>query len=204
MTRIAIVAARAVWRAGLHTLLASEPGIEVVGAFADLAAIDSLPDGREIDVLLVQAEHLPPDLEDALLHLPPCVLLTGSRDPGAIAEALRAGARAVLPGDAPPEQIAAALTAVAAGLAVLPPEDLLAVLAGPRPAQETPAEPLTPREIDVLRQMADGLSNKQIAAALHISDHTVKFHISSILGKLEAGSRTEAVMRGIRRGLVIV
>ncbi len=204
MIRVAIVASRAVSRAGLQSLLASEAALEVVGVFADVSAIDSLPDGPEIDVLLVHAERLPPDFEDALLHLPPCVVLTGGHEPGALAEALRAGARAVLPDDAPPEQIAAAIAAVASGLAVLPPEDLPAILAGPRPAQDSPAEPLTPREIDVLRRMADGLSNKQIAAALHISDHTVKFHISSIMGKLEAGSRTEAVMRGIRRGLVIV
>ncbi len=203
MTRVAIVAARAVWRAGLQSLLASEPALRIVGAFADASVIDGLA-GPEIDVLLLQADPQPPDFEDALLHLPPCVLLTGGRDPGALAEALRAGVRAVLPGDAPPEQSAAAIAAVAAGLAVLSPDDLPAILAGPRPSQETLPETLTPREIDVLRRMADGLSNKQIAAALHISDHTVKFHISSIMGKLEAGSRTEAVMRGIRRGLVIV
>ena len=63
-------------------------------------------------------------------------------------------------------------------------------------------EELTPRELQVLRDMALGSANKEIAERLHISEHTVKFHVASILGKLEAGSRTEAVMQGIRRGLI--
>ncbi|HXF26085.1 MAG TPA: response regulator transcription factor, partial [Bryobacteraceae bacterium] len=65
-------------------------------------------------------------------------------------------------------------------------------------------EPLTPREIEVLKMLAEGLSNKLIAVDLGISEHTVKFHVNSILGKLNAGSRTEAVTTGIRRGLVIL
>jgi len=66
------------------------------------------------------------------------------------------------------------------------------------------AEPLTPRESEVLQMLASGLANKQIAAKLAISEHTVKFHVASILGKLGAGSRTEAVSLGIRRGLVLL
>lgn len=64
------------------------------------------------------------------------------------------------------------------------------------------SSPLTPREIEVLRMMADGASNKIIAHKLAISDHTVKFHVTSILSKLNAGTRTEAVMLGVRKGLV--
>ena len=66
------------------------------------------------------------------------------------------------------------------------------------------AESLTRRELEVLQMLAAGLSNKEIAARLNISDHTVKFHVASILGKLGAGSRTEAVSLGIRRGLVLL
>jgi DNA-binding NarL/FixJ family response regulator len=66
------------------------------------------------------------------------------------------------------------------------------------------AEPLTPRESEVLQMLASGLANKEIAAKLAISEHTVKFHVASILGKLGAGSRTEAVALGIRRGLVLL
>ena len=72
-----------------------------------------------------------------------------------------------------------------------------------RPLAEL-AEPLTPRESEVLQMLASGLANKEIAAKLAISEHTVKFHVASILGKLGAGSRTEAVSLGIRRGLVLL
>ena len=68
--------------------------------------------------------------------------------------------------------------------------------------RKPPATPLTPRELEVLRLMADGASNKIIAHRLGISDHTVKFHVASILSKLNAGTRTEAVMLGVRQGLV--
>ena len=70
------------------------------------------------------------------------------------------------------------------------------------PADAPDPSPLTPREIEVLRMMADGASNKIIAHKLGISDHTVKFHVTSILSKLNAGSSTEAVMLGVRKGLV--
>ena len=73
--------------------------------------------------------------------------------------------------------------------------------AGPS-GPEPPAEPLTPREIEVLELLAEGLTNKGIAARLGISDQTVKFHVASILGKLGASSRTEAVRRAVRRGLL--
>ena len=66
------------------------------------------------------------------------------------------------------------------------------------------AEELTPRETEVLQMLANGLANKAIAARLSISEHTVKFHVASILGKLGAGSRTEAVTLGIRRGIVLL
>jgi ATP/maltotriose-dependent transcriptional regulator MalT len=71
-----------------------------------------------------------------------------------------------------------------------------------RTADEAPTEPLTAREREVLALAADGLSNREIAAALEISDHTVKFHLASIFGKLAVSSRTEAVRRGLQLGLV--
>lgn len=78
-----------------------------------------------------------------------------------------------------------------------------AVSAAPTALAEL-AEPLTPREGEVLQRLASGLGNKQIADQLHISEHTVKFHVASILGKLGAGTRTEAVALGIRQGLVLL
>jgi DNA-binding NarL/FixJ family response regulator len=141
--------------------------------------------------------------EELISQRPPVVLLV--RDPAeAWPDALRHGARAVLPSNASAAQIAAAIEAVAAGLFVFDAEDVDQILpsrAGDRSAEPL-VEPMTPREIEVLRAMAEGLANKEIAASLGISENTVKFHVASVMGKLGAGSRTEAVMQGIRHGLI--
>ena len=107
-----------------------------------------------------------------------------------------------LPRDAAPDQIVAALYAAAAGLIAVPVEAVSLVM--PASHNDAEAETLTPRELEALEMLAEGLSNKQIAARLNISEHTAKFHVNSILGKLHAGTRTEAVMRGVRSGLVKV
>jgi len=104
------------------------------------------------------------------------------------------GAAGVLPLSASPQELAAAIEAVAAGLLVTHPATRSAPV----------LEELTPREIEVLRLLADGDGNKTIAYRLGISEHTVKFHVSSILAKLGAGSRTEAVTLGLRRGLILL
>jgi DNA-binding NarL/FixJ family response regulator len=114
------------------------------------------------------------------------------------------GARRISSQEVTADQVVAAVHAAAAGLQVTPVEAGLSFLA---PAQsDEPAEqivePLTPREMDVLEMLAEGLSNKLIAHRLSISDHTAKFHVNSILAKLNAGTRTEAVTRGIRVGLI--
>jgi len=83
-----------------------------------------------------------------------------------------------------------------------PASDLDGLLVSPQPASM--AEPLTPREVEVLGMLAEGQSNKSIAYRLGISEHTVKFHVTSIMGKLNAGSRTEAVTQGIRQGLIML
>ena len=101
--------------------------------------------------------------------------------------------------------IVAAVQAAAAGLVALDPRDLEVLLAGAahaHPPPETAA--LTARELEVLRMMAEGAANKNIAWKLGISEHTVKFHVASILGKLNAASRTEAVTTGIRKGLILI
>jgi two-component system nitrate/nitrite response regulator NarL len=115
------------------------------------------------------------------------------------ADALRAGARAVLFRGAAADAIAAALVAAARGLAVLD-----AALAGEwvRPPDEAPAGGLTPREREVLSHLAEGLSNKAIAARLGISEHTAKFHVNAILSKLGAESRAAAIVKAARLGLV--
>lgn len=121
-----------------------------------------------------------------------------------VGESLRAGPRGALSQDVTPAQIAAAVHAAAAGLQVMPAEEGAGFLPD-RPMHEPVpeiVEPLTPREMDVLEMLAEGLSNKLIAHRLSISDHTAKFHVNSILAKLNAGTRTEAVTRGIRLGLI--
>ena len=116
--------------------------------------------------------------------------------------------RAQLPNTATAGEVVAAVLAAAQGLIVLTPSQAETLF---HPPQNAPAsarivpalvEALTPRELQVLRLMAEGLANKEIADQLGISEHTVKFHVASVLGKLQAASRTEAVTQGIRRGLV--
>jgi DNA-binding NarL/FixJ family response regulator len=113
-------------------------------------------------------------------------------------ELIRAGAHGVLPLEAPADQIEIALQAAAMGLGVFSPHQL--------DAQTSPRMPsaLTVRETEVLRMIAEGLANKEIAWRLGISEHTVKFHVSSLLGKLGAGSRAEAIGAGVRQGVIML
>ena len=212
MIRVFIVAASPLARAGLENLLAARD-VEVVGSNATIDDVaDTLADAAP-DVVLVDFSGEP--VESALDSIAASgiasdvnvVLLGDGVTSAASTEALRAGIRAALPGDISPEQLVAALQAVASGLLVLHPthakDGIRAGAASPRALDEL-AEALTRRELEVLQMLAAGLSNKEIAARLNISDHTVKFHVASILGKLGAASRTEAVSLGIRRGLVLL
>jgi two-component system nitrate/nitrite response regulator NarL len=180
LIRVQIETASEVTRAGLEALLRKHPSIELVDSASDA------------DVLLCDEVPEFSDLAAAV----PIVVLT---DELPSQHAWRSGVRAMLPRDAPAAQIVAAIYAASAGLVVLPADDTMAML--PTPAEQ-PAEPLTPRELEVLDMLAEGLSNKVIAHKLGISEHTAKFHVNSILTKLNAGTRTEAVMRGVRLGLV--
>ncbi len=192
MIRVAIAAASPVVRAGLESLIASSPGMEVAGAFADARGIDAL---RADVVLAADGVELPE--EDA--H--PAVLLSAG---GFTADRFHSGVRAVLPASASAAAIVAAVDAVAAGMAVIDSQELETLLSAPALQSSADAGPLTPRELEVLRMMAEGAANKAIAWKLGISEHTVKFHVASILGKLAAGTRTEAVTIGIRKGLVLI
>jgi DNA-binding NarL/FixJ family response regulator len=196
VTRIAIAASSAVVRAGLEALLAATPGLEVIGSFADASNLDSLrPD---VLVAALPAGELPP--------VPAIVLLTSETQPMWTAEALQSCVRALLPRDASAAAILAAIDAAANGLALIDPRELEGLLGAPGPAEvaDTGGAALTPREMEVLRMMADGAANKEIAWKLGISEHTVKFHVASVMGKLNASSRTEAVTRGLRRGLILM
>jgi DNA-binding NarL/FixJ family response regulator len=111
------------------------------------------------------------------------------------------GERDVRSRELTPAQIRAAVHVAAAGLLVMPAEGFLPASSSSA-SGEPMAEALTAREMDVIEMLAEGLSNKMIAHRLSISDHTAKFHVNSILAKLNAGTRTEAVTRGIRLGLI--
>ena len=160
------------------------------------------------DVVIIEAhgdEPLGAVLPEAdLREWPPIIILVARPDAAWTNAALRAGVRAVVPREG--QDLAAAITAVAAGYIVLHPDAaevatpaVNGVLAPPRSGHV-----LTPREIEVLRMIAEGLANKAIASRLRISEHTVKFHVGSIFAKLHAGSRTEAVTLGARQGLVML
>ena len=212
MIRVFIVAASPLIRGGLQSMLA-ESRFEIVGSAVDLDSISGQLVEVEPDVVLVEAaadaqEELLNSLEDAeTAHEYAVVVLSEQPKTAWLSKALRAGVRAVLPRDATPEQLRAALEAAAAGLVVVHPSGLSEVLPAPTglsaPLRELP-EPLTPREREVLQMISAGLGNKEIAGRLSISDHTVKFHVASILGKLGASTRTEAVSIGIRHGLVLL
>ena len=199
MIRVLIAAHSAMTRAGLETLVASAPSLQLAGSYSDASAAEAL----HPDVLLAEGalEDLPPPAARA----PAIVLLSSESQPAFTHEAFKLGVRAVLARDASPGAILAAVEAAAGGLAVIEPAELEPLLAASAPVPVSAASAaLTARELDVLRLVAEGDANKEIAWKLGISEHTAKFHVASILGKLNAGSRTEAVTIGIRRGLVLI
>jgi DNA-binding NarL/FixJ family response regulator len=196
--RLLIAAPSAVVRAGLEALAASNPAIELAGSFADLSSVEAL----RPDVILaaLPLEDLAPPADGLA---PPIVLLPGESQPAWTRDMLRLGVRALLSGNASAAEVLAAVEAAANGLAVLDPSTLDALLPSASPlSADSPV--LTPRELEVLRMMAEGAANKTIAWKLNISEHTAKFHVASILGKLNAASRAEAVAIGIRKGLILI
>jgi len=206
--RLLIAAPSAIVRAGLESVGAQAAGIEVVGA-SGLAGLGAAIDRHQPDVVLaaVEAHHdEPPEDLIALAArdgAPAIVVLAPDLQSSWTGDALRSGIRAVLPGDLGAREILAAVEAAAAGLVVLHPQDIPALVAD-RPLPAAQLQPLTPREIQVLAMLAEGHGNKTIAWKLGISEHTAKFHVASILSKLNAGTRTEAVTLGIRRGLILI
>jgi two-component system nitrate/nitrite response regulator NarL len=204
--RVLVIADDPLARAGLAMLIEQQPGLDVV---AHIGGAASLPDDLVVfapDIIVWDLGWLP-DLADRLEQLaglsgdaPPVVALLP--DPDAASGAWSAGAAGLLLRDASPEQLVSALAAAAQGLIVMTP-DLADALLPARPVEESPPqEELTPREIEVLRLLVEGLSNRAIASRLDISEHTVKYHVNAIMSKLNAQSRTEAVVRAARLGLI--
>lgn len=185
--------------------------------------------GQTNDVILVNVEResdfynllefisdgVPEEINfPAVVALFPPVLQTSEH----LAGALKSGVRGMLPHNASADEISACISSAAAGLLSFSPdiaEGFLSLLAetdlsgsaienNSRIFEDEMIESLTPREAEILGMLGDGASNKSIASELNISEHTVKFHVASIFGKLGASSRTEAVTRALRRGLIML
>jgi DNA-binding NarL/FixJ family response regulator len=186
-------------------------GAELVGWAPDLeSVVGEIPEGAETLLVDLTAESPEDVLEtlqvEGLLRDTHVVLLSSGRSLSWANQALRAGVRGILPRDLSAAQLATALNAIAQGFAVLHPGEFQFQGTGAVAANATAdlVETLTAREREVLQMLAQGRGNKEIAARMKISEHTVKFHVASILGKLGASTRTEAVSVALRRGLVLL
>jgi DNA-binding NarL/FixJ family response regulator len=204
--RILIVADDPLARAGLAALLRSQPDCAVVGQVSSKADLSKEVDIYRPDVMLWDLGWDPTRILDRLDDLsdvasPSVILLP---DSGSGAEIWNSTARGFLQRDMAADRVVAALQAVARGLIVIDPS-LTTTLSPNLPANPPVLrEALTPRELDVLQLLAEGLPNKGIARRLDISDHTVKFHVNAIMSKLSAQSRTEAVVRATQLGLILL
>jgi DNA-binding NarL/FixJ family response regulator len=216
--RTLVAAGSPVVRAGLEALLTRSASVAIVAVTSGESLTDDI-EAHEPQVVLFAVDSrdeggptiasriaLSPD---AVSRTPAFVLLADAPTAQWAAEALRAGARGVLPRDATPDEIIAALEAAVVGLVTLPAELAMDVASASRAANAprqpaTSSPPLTRREVEVLGMLAEGLANKNIAARLGISEHTVKTHVASILTKLDAFSRAEAVAVGARQGLILL
>jgi DNA-binding NarL/FixJ family response regulator len=204
-TRVFIVAPAPIIRTGLRSMLASVDGsdVRVVGEASSPAGPDLEPALSEADVVLVADEEMLEETALAVAEDGTQALVVLSEDDH-VASRLRLlplrGWGVVVP-DAPPEELGAAVAAAARGLIVLPRPLTERLLQEPAPLEEL-SEPLTAREREVLELLGQGLSNKLIARELHISEHTVKFHVSSFYSKLGVNNRAEAVSQGARHGLI--
>ena len=194
-------------REGLVAVLSTQPDFEVVGEASDGSETVRLAETVRPDVILLDLEM--PKLDGV-------AALEGLRDAGSTARAivftaydtderilgaLRAGARGYLLKGASRKEIFDAVRTVHAGGSLLEPGVTTRLLDHVREERE-PQEPLTPRELEVLLLISEGLHNSEIAGRLFVTERTVKFHVSSILAKLGADNRTEAVALATRRGLI--
>jgi DNA-binding NarL/FixJ family response regulator len=203
--RVLVVGEDPLARSGLIALLAAAEDFTITGQAAPDEA-GALVRGTDADVVLWDTGvETPADLE-ALHEVaerggPALVVLTGGES--RVPDLLGAGARGVLTRETDAARLMAALQAVALGLVVVD-ERLSAGALRRRATAEPLVESLTPRELEVLHLIGQGLSNRAIAERLAISEHTAKFHVNAILGKLGAQTRAEAVALGVRSGLLLL
>jgi len=207
--RLVLVENESLVRQGLRRLLELEPDLEILGEAADGEEALALVRRVRPDVVLLDVRMPKLDGVGVLQQLrasdffPPCLVLTTFDDSNVLLQAVRAGAKGYLLKDVSIDQLAEAIRTVAAGGSFIQP----AVTAGLMRELErirgtggdaVRSEPLTGRELEVLRLMAGGYSNREIGQALFVAERTVKNHVSSILAKLGARDRTHAVLKGLR------
>ncbi len=204
--RVLIVDDHSIVREGLRMFLARDPDLEVVGEAADGA--EAIEQARRLRPDVVVMDLLMPVLDGMAAtrairsELPETevLALTSVLERASVVEAIRVGAIGYLLKDTKATELRTAIKAAAAGQVHLSPHASASLLGAVR-LPERP-EPLTPREMDVLRLLAQGHSNKEIARILHLVEETVKFHVRHILAKLGVQSRTQAVLAAIRLGMV--
>lgn len=189
MIRVLLNVSSPALRAGLRALLSSDRTIRVVN--------DSLDENSEADVVITSASHASYS-NNGLADSPSAAILLLSDDPPNVRE-LRRSARVwgILPADASTDELCAAVHALSQGLIVG-----TSALLFESESEPLSQGPLTERELEVIGLLSKGLANKQIALTLGISEHTVKFHVSSIYTKLNVTNRTEAVREGLRGGWI--
>jgi NarL family two-component system response regulator YdfI len=212
---VVLVAASPTRHAELHDALASRETLHISASFHSLSSllqaqiasdvvVFDFPDRRSREIESRELENLEALLENPALS---AVALLENTERAPVAALLSFGNVAILGASASAREIEAAIIAAAAGLVTLDAE-IASHIAERLPQNfrddNGAIEELTRREIEVLRLLARGFGNKEIAVRLGISEHTAKFHISSILGKLAVSSRTEAVTQGLRRGLILL
>ncbi|MGB3294907.1 MAG: response regulator transcription factor [Phormidesmis sp.] len=221
MADIVICAGQSVTRAGLAAM-ATMATTQIVGQVSSVQALETWLQTQQADLAVIELsalgiaeskavlqliEELPLEEVLAVLLLVEAGIESAARK--RTGRLMGTGSVSILPMTVSANQLRCAIAAILCGFTLLHPDSSeVLFLSGDMPFGSTesslPVDPLTPREIQVLNQLANGLANKAIATALDISEHTVKFHISAILSKLNVSSRTEAVSVGIRTGLVML
>lgn len=208
--RVIVIAASPVIRMGLSAMLDDNPKLTVVKSVSDIDSISDVIAQLQPDVVLLDWNSN--DYESisySSQFISPTIILIDELEDINLGAVLTAGVKGILPQTSGESEIIAAVKAVASGLVVLHPQ-VIDNLQLPKETnlQEQAdinfTQTLTPREIEVLQMLTSGLSNKAVAQQLHISEHTVKFHVSSIFQKLNVSTRTEAVAVGIRLGFIML